>query len=124
MFKLDLNGNGQLIRKEDITRSKNLKDFTFEQFQQICMLSGCDYLKYIKGIGLQRAKLLVKEGKTIGLESAVLNCKEILKVRSIALPTGYWENFLAAIKMFKFQTVFNPNTKEAIPLEGHIILYP
>ena len=53
------------------------KDFTHEMFLTACILSGCDYIDSIKGIGLQKAVKLVDDaGKdasptTIGVEALV-----------------------------------------------------
>ena len=55
LFKLDLQGNCQLIKKEDLNKFLSFENYTFDHFRQLCILSGCDYLDSIPGIGIKRA---------------------------------------------------------------------
>lgn len=57
MYKLDLSGNGQLIDSENINNAMRLKpsQYSFEKFRYMCILSGCDYLSSLSGIGLKTA---------------------------------------------------------------------
>jgi exonuclease-1 len=57
MYKLDINGNGQLVEKEKILKTEFNQ---FERFRWMCILSGCDYLESLPGIGLGKAKKLLK----------------------------------------------------------------
>ena len=57
MYKLDINGNGQLVEKEKILKTEFNQ---FERFRCMCILSGCDYLESLPGIGLGKAKKLLK----------------------------------------------------------------
>ena len=62
MFKMDINGNGVLIEKNDLNKAVKLRDdfYTFEKFRYLCILSGCDYLPSISGIGLVKAAKVFK----------------------------------------------------------------
>lgn len=68
-FKMDCSGNGDSINIDDI---KDNTDFNFQNFNEemiltMCILSGCDYLDSIKGIGFKKAYKLVHEhGDDIG----------------------------------------------------------
>ena len=55
LFKLDLQGNCQLIKKEDLNKFLSFENYTFDHFRQLCILSGGDYLDSIPGIGIKRA---------------------------------------------------------------------
>ena len=58
MFKMDDSGEGKLIRLARLTECRSPSDFgafSHKMFRQMCILSGCDYLESIKGIGLKRA---------------------------------------------------------------------
>lgn len=60
LFKLDLRGNCKLIKKEDLNKCLSLENYKFEYFRQMCILSGCDYLDSIPGIGIKRALTFIK----------------------------------------------------------------
>lgn len=55
VFKMNHSGSGKLIKREDLNSALKFKDFTFEKFRHMCILSRCDYASSIRGIGLQRA---------------------------------------------------------------------
>ena len=61
LFKMDNLGNGQYINLEQITTIKQFEGFTPEMLLIACILSGCDYLESIKGIGFKKAIKLVSE---------------------------------------------------------------
>jgi exonuclease-1 len=35
--------------------------YSFEKFRYMCILSGCDYLASLKGIGLKKAQMVFKK---------------------------------------------------------------
>ena len=55
MFKMDFLGNGVMIEKKDLAEVLQGGFYTFERFRYMCILSGCDYLQKIPGIGLATA---------------------------------------------------------------------
>lgn len=62
-FKMDSNGDGQEI---DLTLMQEATELNFRTFDLdtllvTCVLSGCDYLESLKGIGFKRAHRLVYE---------------------------------------------------------------
>lgn len=60
-LKLDKFGNGLEIDQARLGMCKQLGDvFTEEKFRYMCILSGCDYLPSIHGIGLGKACKLLK----------------------------------------------------------------
>jgi len=54
-------GHGVLFDESKLHSAMGLKaeSFIFERFRRMCILSGCDYLASLPGIGLGRAKKLV-----------------------------------------------------------------
>ena len=62
MYKMDFAGNGVLIEQEDLPKAMDLKAdvYTFDKFRYMCILSGCDYLPSLPGIGLGKANKLFK----------------------------------------------------------------
>lgn len=64
LFKMNQNGYGFEIDLNNLERCESFK-FTQQHdlFLKTCILSGCDYLESIKGIGFKKALKLVKENK-------------------------------------------------------------
>ena len=54
---MDQAGNGLEIRVGDLSLNKDLNfvGFTMEHFLEMCIMSGCDYLPSIPGIGVKKA---------------------------------------------------------------------
>ena len=59
-----------------------------EQFVTACVLSGCDYIKSIKGLGLKVAIKLLNEHKTI---EHVIEALRLNKTFTEKVPEGYEE---------------------------------
>lgn len=72
----------------------------------MCVVAGCDYLKNIKGIGINKAKQLVKKDNFIS---------ELQKQKNA--PRNFEEAFLKARNVFKHQLVFHPGTSKVKPLQ-------
>jgi exonuclease 1 len=71
-----------------------------------CILSGCDYLDSVKGVGFKRAVKLVNDA---GPDSTLLDALAVLKEDSkLKMPKKYERKFDKAILTFKFQRVFCP----------------
>ena len=65
-YKMDGNGNGKEIDIEDIKTIRGdvpTDVWTQNLFLEACILSGCDYLSSIKGIGFKKAYKLMGEMK-------------------------------------------------------------
>lgn len=46
------------------TKDLNLSGFTKQMILEMCILSGCDYLQSLPGMGLKKAHALIKKFKT------------------------------------------------------------
>jgi len=57
MFKMDINGNGVLVEQCHLNKAMGLHSdaYTFDKFRYTCILSGCDYVASLPGIGLAKA---------------------------------------------------------------------
>ena len=61
-----------------------------EQFRQMCILSGCDYLSGIKGVGLKKAYKLFKEhGNVYNVLQAMKTDKK--KRKPWEIPDNYYK---------------------------------
>lgn len=76
MFKMDIAGNGILIERNDLNNALQLplEVFTFEKFRYICILSGCDYLPSLSGVGLAKALKLFKLSRQNDLKQVLSFC--------------------------------------------------
>lgn len=58
---MDKHGNGLEIDQDHFGRCRSLGNvFTEEKFRYMCILSGCDYLPSLPGIGLGKACKLLR----------------------------------------------------------------
>ena len=66
-LKMDNNGNGVEIEYNNIFRCPSVKfmGLTHQQFVDVCILAGCDYIEKIKGIGISKAIDLVKSASSV-----------------------------------------------------------
>lgn len=57
IFKLDLQGGGALVEAVKLPSAMNLRPdrYSFDKFRYMCILSGCDYIESLRGIGLKKA---------------------------------------------------------------------
>ncbi|XP_074602338.1 exonuclease 1-like [Brevipalpus obovatus] len=121
MFKMDHNGRGSLTRKKKIFDCLGFKSssFTFEKFRRMCILSGCDYLPNIPGIGLAKAKLFFSLTMCDDMRKVLPKLSTYLKMKNLKVPTDYVENFLKSEKTFKYQLVFCPIQRKMVPLNPY-----
>lgn len=64
-FKMDVNGNGLLVQQDRIYLAMGVSsaDFSIDEFRYMCILSGCDYLSSLPGIGLNKARKFIRINK-------------------------------------------------------------
>lgn len=65
IYKMDKYGQGVEFQFNKLEHNKdlNLIGFTNEMIQEMCILSGCDYLPSLPGMGLKRAHSLISKFK-------------------------------------------------------------
>ena len=113
LFKLDAVANtvvsiskkdfGSLTSSSCDTNGISLYGFSDAHFRAMAILSGCDYLPSIPGIGLKTACTLLKRWKSA--EQAV---RAITLEGKKNIPSGYWKQFQLAEKCFIHQRVYCP----------------
>lgn len=64
---MDKFGNGVEVRYKSLSsnESLDLNGWTHTLVRQMCILSGCDYVTSIQGIGLKTAYKLLKQHRTV-----------------------------------------------------------
>ena len=81
------------------------------QFRTVAILSGCDYLPSIPGIGLKTAWTLLRSHKTVESRVSALRLEGKKKV-----PSGYLDAFRLAEKVFLHQRVYDPTQEQLVHL--------
>ncbi|KAF7692943.1 Exonuclease 1 [Cucumispora dikerogammari] len=84
--------------------------FDTNKLIEICVLSGCDYLKNVSRVGLKTAIKLFNSYDSI---SKVV---QHLKSRGFQVPSNYEEEFARALNTFKYQVVFDPFLRKRVYL--------
>ncbi len=64
---MNAEGDGVVIDLADLNQVKTvaLESFTMEKFRHMCILSGCDYLPSVKGLGLYKAHKFLKKSTNV-----------------------------------------------------------
>lgn len=92
----------------------NLTLWTNKEFRHMAMLSGCDYLEGLKGVGVRTANKLLRKYKH--LEGVLKHVA--LENGSVRVPKGYKEAFEKAELAFLWQRVWDPVSKKLVHLGG------
>lgn len=135
IFKLDIQGCGFLVEADKIPAAMNLRPdrYSFDKFRYMCILSGCDYIESLRGIGLKKALKFISLTEETNPEIVSIFCTIVLFVliilfqfldkiprylnmRHLQITSEYKENFLLAEATFRHQTVFDPFKKKLVPL--------
>lgn len=114
VLKLDKDGMCVHIARADFGQvpDSGMAFWTDREFRQMAILSGCDYLDSIEGVGLKTANQLIRRHKTA--EKAIRNVS--LNRKKLTLPRNYLRNFRVAEHTFLHQTVYDPSTASLVPL--------
>ena len=80
----------------------------------MCILSGCDYLKSIPGIGIQKARKAVDHEQDI--DWIIDNLGVLVGNLSLTIPNTYKKNVSGVMHIFKYHPVIDPLKKEIRPL--------
>ena len=66
IYKMDKYGHGVEFQCSLLAQNKelNFSDFSQQMFLEMCILSGCDYLQSLAGMGLKRAHALIQKFKS------------------------------------------------------------
>ncbi|KAI8785058.1 exonuclease 1 [Biomphalaria glabrata] len=120
IFKMDFFGNGTLIEKSRLNEVLSMQSgvYTFEKFRQMCILSGCDYLASLPGIGLGKAGKVFKTARQTDLTQLLKKLPTYLKM-NLTVPEDYIEGFIKAENTFLYQLVYDPLKRKLCPLNPY-----
>ncbi len=121
LYKLDVVANtvisitrdrfGSVSASVSDPNSISLYGWSDAQFRAMAILSGCDYLPSIPGIGLKTANALLRKWKTV--EQVI---RAIMLKGKKNVPTGYLKYFQLAESCFLHQRVYCPLQEKLVHL--------
>ncbi|WJX53294.1 hypothetical protein P8452_39306 [Trifolium repens] len=112
IFKMDKFGQGVQFQYSMLLKNKelNFEGFNKQMLLEMCILSGCDYLQSLPGMGLKKAHASIKRFKSY---DKVL---KHLKYNGVSVPPFYEESFRKAIRTFQYQRVYDPVSENIVHL--------
>ncbi|XP_076645429.1 exonuclease tos isoform X2 [Halictus rubicundus] len=117
-FKMDVNGDGLLVDQERLHLAMGLRaeHFSMDSFRYMCILSGCDYLPSLPGIGLNKAKKFITVNTDCDIYRALTRLASCLNMKSLVVTKEYRDAFILAVITFKHQLVFCPLQRKQVRL--------
>ncbi|XP_053688445.1 exonuclease 1 [Sabethes cyaneus] len=114
LFKLDLNGQGMMIEADKLYLAMGCKEekYSFDKFRYMCILSGCDYMDSLPGIGLAKARKFVLLTEETDVRKALAKIPAYLNMRHLEVTDEYKMDFLKADATFKHMVVYDPTKRE------------
>ncbi|KAM7351749.1 exonuclease tos [Cochliomyia hominivorax] len=110
LFKLDLTGQALLVESSKLYLAMGCKPekYTFDKFRRMCILSGCDYLDSLQGVGLKKACKFILITEEDDMTKALKKMPSYLKMKQLEVTNEYIDSFLKAEATFKHMFIFNP----------------
>ncbi|ETO33868.1 hypothetical protein RFI_03228 [Reticulomyxa filosa] len=90
-------------------------------FVDTCILSGCDYLTSLPGLGFKKAHQLISKGRNVNKVVRALQLEGKIKI-----PCGYLNQFQKAKWTFYHQTVYDKDLKQLVhlsPLPANLLTH-
>ncbi|XP_068227346.1 exonuclease 1 isoform X2 [Palaemon carinicauda] len=121
LFKMDYQGNGILIEQEKLHIGMGVPrdKFVFDKFLNTCILSGCDYLPSLPGIGLAKANKFFSVTSNPDLYNVLCKLPSYLKMPQLEVTQEYRDGFIKARNTFLHQLVFDPIERLLKPLNDY-----
>ncbi|RPB13623.1 PIN domain-like protein [Morchella conica CCBAS932] len=125
--KMDRFGDCVEVNRADFTKNRDitLAGWTDAEFRMMAILSGCDYLPSIRGIGLKKAHGYVRSHKTVDRIVRAIRMEGRMTV-----PPDYLEKFKQAELTFLHQRVWCPKAEMMVmcnepdePLTGEALVF-
>jgi len=117
-FKMDHGGSGVLIEKDQLYLSLGgrAEYFNHEKFRRMCILSGCDYLPSLPGIGLGKAFKFFSRTTNDDINTTLCRVPSCLKMPNLEVTKEYRDDFVQAEQTFLYQLVYDPVSRKVVPL--------
>ena len=104
-FKMDSRGYGYEININNIglISKPSFQSFTKDDFLKTCILSGCDQIESIKGVGFKKAHKYMAKMKERGITAIMY---ELRRNPKFVVPSDYEYQFKLAKLTFEYQLVY------------------
>ncbi|KAF5296924.1 hypothetical protein FQA39_LY12281 [Lamprigera yunnana] len=114
LFKFNLNGSAVLIERNNLNASMKMRpdQYSFEKFKFMCIMSGCDYLDSLPGIGLKRAHKAISMTHDSNIYTLLRRLPHYLNLKKLIVTDEYIENFKLADATVMHQIVYDPLKKK------------
>lgn len=118
LFKLDLMGNCLEVDgdKLHLAMGCSLEKYSFQKFRYMCIISGCDYLDSLPGIGLAKACKFILKTEEEYMSRALDKIPAYLNMRHLEVTPEYKLNFLKANATFMHMFVYDPRERKMVRL--------
>ncbi|KAF4523718.1 hypothetical protein B566_EDAN011582 [Ephemera danica] len=124
LYKLDSSGNGLLLRLDRLNlslgRPHDPPQTLLTKLRHICILSGCDYVSSLPGVGLVKAKKFVMASVDLDICRAVKRLPLFLNLKA-KIDDEYVERVRHAELTFRKQLVFDPRSRMQVTMDGEEI---
>ena len=114
-YKEDGKGNGRVIRLSRLNEVDCFRQMPFEAFRLFCVLSGCDYLDSLPGVGTKKALSYMHSTLNFDIQSIL----RVAQMNGCSIPADYEVKVNQAILTFKHQTVFDTDKQILTHLSDH-----
>ncbi|KAF9584229.1 hypothetical protein BGW38_007150 [Lunasporangiospora selenospora] len=114
IFKMDQYGVGVEILSDrfPMVQEVSFQDWSITEFRHMCILSGCDYLPSLPGMGLKTAQRLLRRLKTA--DKVIRHIR--MEVTSTRVQPDYEDSFRKADHTFLYARVYDPSSKSMVHL--------
>ncbi|KAI1305288.1 Exonuclease 1 [Halotydeus destructor] len=114
LFKFKRDTGGELFEQKKL--QPPLSDLSY--LRRLCIISGCDYLPSLDGVGLAKARNFLKAMPNFvqNVESCLKRLPTVLGLKKVAVTDEYIQGFARAEQTFMHQLVFCPAEKTFVPL--------
>lgn len=118
LFKLDLTGACTLVdaSKLHLAMGCSIEKFTMDKFRYMCILSGCDYVESLPGIGLVKACKFILKTEETDMMRALDKIPAYLNMRQLTVTEEYKINVIKANATFKHMVVYDPQKRKQVRL--------
>lgn len=118
IFKFDLTGQGLLFEADHLYQAMGCREdrFKFAKFEMMAILSGCDYLDSLRGVGLAKACKFALMTEETDMRRCLKKIPQYLNLKGVTVDDEYVEGFLRAMFTFRHMIVYDPRSRQQVHL--------
>ena len=110
LFKLKETGDCILYDRSELGKvfGNAAVTFNFDKFRYMCIMSGCDYLESLPGIGLAKAMKFWQKASNPDLNTVLKKIPTYLNMNNLIVSQEYIKGFIQANRTLLHQIVYDP----------------